>query len=320
MNIPAPIHSTPAAIYAAIEAAGDQSPRLHLGASEIGHHCERWLWLRFRWAVSERFSGRMLRLFRRGQDEEDAMAADMRAAGMEVIQTDDEGRQFRVSLRPHFSGSMDGIIRKGVPEAPNKPHIWECKTTNKKGFDALERAGVKKEKPQHWAQMQIYMGAKDIDRALYVCVCKDDDRIYAERVRFDCEAFDALKARAERIITSDRMLEPVSGDPTWYQCKFCAAHSICHKGEPVREVNCRTCAHVTFDDGVFCERWNAPIPAEVQREGCRSHVMNPYMVPWKFVDGDGVNAVYEIQGERVTNGEGGADSRSLISAEAHHAS
>lgn len=315
MNIPTPINSTPAAIYAAIKAAEDQRPRLHLGASEIGHHCERWLWLKFRWAVSERFSGRMLRLFRRGQNEEDALAADMRAAGMDVVQLDEDGKQFRVRVRPHFSGSMDGIIREGVPEAPHKPHIWECKTANKKGFDSLEKGGVKKERPQHWAQMQVYMGEKGIDRALYVCVCKDDDRIYAERVRFEREASEALKAKAERVITSDRMLEPISSDPTWYQCKFCAAHSICHKSEPVREVNCRTCAHVTFaDEGVTCVRWNAPIPTDVQREGCRSHVMHPYMVPWKFVDGDGVNAVYEIQGERVTNGEGGSDSRRLVDA------
>lgn len=315
MNIPTPIHSTAAAIYAAIEAAEDQGPRLHLGASEIGHYCERWLWLKFRWAVFERFDGRMLRLFRRGQNEEDALAADMRAAGMDVVQLDEDGRQFRVSVRPHFSGSMDGVITEGVPEAPKKPHIWECKTSSKKRFDALEKHGVQKEQPTHWAQMQIYMGQKGIDRALYTCVCKDDDRIYAERVRFDREAFDKLTAKADRIITSDRIPPPISTDPTWYQCRFCKAHPVCHKAEPVRQVNCRTCAHVTFaDDGVTCERWGAVIPKDVQREGCRSHVMHPDMVPWRFVDGDGVNAVYDVDGELVTNGEGGMDSRRLANA------
>ena len=58
-----------AGIVAAIDRAHEakqDGPRQHLGCSVIGHHCERWLWLSFRWAVIEKHSGRLLRLFRRG--------------------------------------------------------------------------------------------------------------------------------------------------------------------------------------------------------------------------------------------------------------
>ena len=66
--IPEDKHGTAALINAAHEAA-QEPPRPHMGCSLIGDPCERKLWLSFRWAVVERFDGRILRLFRRGQHE-----------------------------------------------------------------------------------------------------------------------------------------------------------------------------------------------------------------------------------------------------------
>lgn len=65
--IPQPIHTTPAMIYKAYEDEAESGHRPHLGASLIGHHCERYLWLVFRWAKAKKFAGRMYRLFGTGQ-------------------------------------------------------------------------------------------------------------------------------------------------------------------------------------------------------------------------------------------------------------
>ena len=92
-------------------------PRPHLGCSMLGHHCERWMWLSFRWAVIEQFPGRILRLFRRGQNEEAQIISDLRAIGMVV-----NGTQRRVDFGSHVSGSLDGI-GKGVPSAPKTEHV-----------------------------------------------------------------------------------------------------------------------------------------------------------------------------------------------------
>ena len=82
----------------------------------------------------------------------------------------------------------------------------------------------------HYAQMQCYMLASGIDRALYVAVCKDDDRLHIERVKFDEPHAKALIARGHRIALSERLPEPCAGAaPDWYQCRFCAAHGFCHK-------------------------------------------------------------------------------------------
>lgn len=299
--IPPPKNDIAILIDAAHEAK-EEKPRPHLGASVLGHACDRWIWLNFRWAVRQKFPGRILRLFRRGHAEEASIMRDLDMIGIEFSK-----RQASVDFGSHVSGSADAIIEGGVPEAPTIRHIAEFKTHNKKSFDALEKEGVKKAKPEHWTQMQVYMAGTHIDRALYVAICKDDDRYYTERVKFDKEAAENLIARGKRLALSDRMPPPISKDATWYQCRFCPAHDFCHVSKLTREVNCRTCAHSTAkDDSTWrCERHDADgIPYEYQLQGCESHTLHFDLVPWKAKEGlNEWTFVYEIEGVDVSNGE-----------------
>ena len=276
-------------------------PRAHLGCSGLGHHCDRWIWLSFRWAVIEKFPGRILRLFRRGQLEEDQIISDLKLAGVKI-----GGDQTRVDFGCHVSGSVDGIISSGVPEAPKKQHVAEFKTHSLKSFKSLLKDGVEKSKPMHWAQMQLYMHGLGIDRALYVAVCKDDDTYYFERVKLDEDAAQKLVERGHRLALEDRMPPPISTDPSWYQCKFCPAHDFCHDSHLTKQVNCRTCAHSTAkDDSTFyCERWSDSIPYEHQLTGCHSHVLHPDLVPWPLVQDESTDtvAVYDINGKHIKNG------------------
>ena len=284
-----------------------EPPRPHMGCSQLGHPCDRWLWLSFRWAVQPKFPGRILRLFRRGQLEEATIVSDLRAIGMDVRTGK---QQERVEFGAHVSGSIDAIIEYGVPDAPRTRHVAEFKTHSKKSFDDLEKNCVEKSKPEHFVQMQLYMHGTKIDRALYVAVCKDDDRIYTERLRYDQEVAEKYIARGRRIALSDRMPEPISTDPSWYQCKFCDAHKFCHETKTTENVNCRTCAHSTAKENSTwrCERHDGDdIPVEFQRAGCESHVLHPDLVPWQRKDGlDEWTAVYVIEGQDVANGEGDA--------------
>jgi hypothetical protein len=282
-------------------------PRSHLGASTLGHPCDRWLWLSFRWAVQPSFPGRILRLFRRGREEEVNIINDLRAIGMDVRKV---SSQHRVDFGSHVSGSLDAIIDSGVPEAPKAKHIAEFKTASKKAFDDLVKQGVEKSKPEHYVQMQVYMAGTKIDRALYLTVCKDDDRIHTERVKYDKAVATKAIDRGKCIALADRMPEPISSDPSWYQCKFCDAHDFCHESKITKHVNCRTCAHATAlqDSTWHCARWDAVIPLDTQKEGCESHVLHPDLVPWKRKDGpDEFTAIYEINGVDLANGEGDAN-------------
>jgi len=281
-----------------------EQPRPHLGASMLGHPCDRWLWLSFRWAVVEKFPGRILRLFRRGHNEEAQIIRDLRAIGLDV-RTPSAG-QSRVDFGCHVSGSIDARIESGVPEAKKTPHVAEFKTHSLKSFNDVKAKGVKESKPMHWAQMQLYMLGTELNRALYVAVCKDDDRIYTERVRLDLPFAQKLVERGHRITQSDRMPEPLSTNPTWYECKMCSGHSQCFGSKTTKEVNCRTCAHASAlpDSTWHCARWDDLIPVEAQREGCESHVLHPDMVPWERKESANEwQAVYVVKGKPLANGE-----------------
>jgi len=268
------------AIDAATLRGADQGFRPHLGASLIGKRCERALWYTFRWARAATFSPRILRLFARGQREEDNLSALLRSAGITVHQVDSAtGRQFSFSAcGGHFGGSMDGAC-VGLPEAPKTYHVLEYKTHGKKSFDDLAANGVKKAKPEHWAQMQCYMLWTGMDRALYVAVCKDDDRLHMERIDFDAEAAAKLVEKAQRVIDAPTPPERI-GDATWYECKFCDFAPICH-GTDAPAVNCRTCAHSTPEKTGYwsCARnGNNEVPVSFQREGCDGHRYLPQML------------------------------------------
>jgi len=283
-KLPEPNHTTVAMIYQAYENDAEEGNRPHLGASLIGHSCERFLWLTFRWVDKKKFSGRMLRLFETGQLAEARLTANLRRIGVDVHDVTPDGKQWRVSdLGGHFSGSMDGAA-VGIPEAPKTWHVLEFKTANDKSFTDLVKNKVQKAKPQHYAQMQTYMGYTGMERALYLAVNKNTDELYSERIEFDPVEFAKLKARAERVITANEPPLKISKDPSWYVCKMCDFHEHCH-GEAAPAVNCRTCAHSTPEmDGEG--RWSCAlltgednsIPMSAQRTGCGGHRYIPILL------------------------------------------
>lgn len=291
--IPEPMHTTVARIYESYEQGAEEGLRPHLGASLIGHQCERYLWLTFRWVEAKKFDGRMLRLFKAGQDFEQRIVAELRRIGVEVHDTDPAGNQWRVScLGGHFGGSLDGAAC-GLPEAPKSWSVLEFKTHNAKSFKDLLDKGVREAKPQHHAQMTVYMGLTGIDRAMYIAENKNTSELYAERLEFDPAEFARLKARAERIIRATEPPLRISEDPSWYVCSRCDFNDHCH-GDAAPLVNCRTCAHSTPEldgDG----RWScanqggADLSVDEQRAGCAAHRYIPILLQRFATQTDYVN-------------------------------
>jgi len=204
-----------------------EKPRGYLGASIIGHECERHLWYTFRNCVKPEFSGRLYRLFDRGDVEEERMVKDLRNIGCEVHDVTPDGEQFEVNaFEGHFSGHMDGCAL-GIPEAPKTWHVLEFKTHNAKSFTKLEKDGVKESKPMHYAQMMVYMGLTGMTRAIYIAVNKDTDALYTERIRYNSTEFDKYMAKAERIIFSQDPPERAFNRPDCWGCKFCDSKALC---------------------------------------------------------------------------------------------
>lgn len=282
VNIPEPENSTIKAIVQHYEDHQDDGFRAHLGGSLIGRLCDRALWYTFHWCTTVRHSGQLLRLFQTGHLAEERFVADLRSVGITVFETDPAtGEQFRVSAcNGHFGGSFDGV-GQGFMEAPKTWHLIEMKTHNEKSFNTLVKKGVREAKPEHFAQMQVYMYLADpkLTRAFYIAVNKNTDELYGERVRLDPAIGKACLDRASAIIDSDWPTNKISDDPSWYLCKFCDHHAICH-GQTAPAVNCRTCLHSTpIEDGEWrCARHDMEIPLSVQKNGCDAHLYNPYLL------------------------------------------
>lgn len=297
-----------------------QDTRYHLGCSEVGHHCERYVWLKFRWALDEsknftpsknhRSWGQKLRLFRRGHNEEAVVVEDLERVGCVVTR-----QQERVHVEGHLQGHIDGVIFN-LPDVAGEG-LLEIKTHSLKSFNELERHGVEKSKPQHVAQMQLYMKELGFKWALYAAVCKDDDRYWFELIELDELAAKRHRDRGVRISLSERAPEPIGG-PDWWQCKICPARGMCHEERPTQEVNCRTCAHVTpVSSGEWvCGRTMEKALNEHQEAGCVGHVFNPDLIPWTMHPiGENFHVKLRNGSDSVINGEPSEVKGALTSVE-----
>ena len=284
--LPPPNQPTVDAIYQWHERRQRSGGRGHLGASQIGAPCERALWYGFRWALKVKHAGRLLRLFETGQLAEQRFVAELRAVGVEVHEINpDTGAQFSVSsCRGHFGGSMDGVAL-GLLEAPKTWHVLEFKTHSAKSFAALKKDGVEKSKPEHAAQMQVYMHLAGLERAFYLAVDKNTDELYSERLHHDEAAALRLLAKASRIIDAAEPPGRISEDPAFYLCRWCAYQDICH-GTEFAARTCRTCLHSTpVDQGQWdCARWGKVLTDQEQRDGCGAQKFIPALVPGEQVD------------------------------------
>jgi hypothetical protein len=294
--LPQSTSHTREAIFAAYEADADTGLRPHLGASLIGKPCERALWYDFRWITPARFPGRILRLFETGQLEEARLVRNLRRTGATVLEVDPEtGRQWRVEAHGgHFGGSLDAVAL-GLLEAPKTWHVVEFKTHSAKSFRDLTTKGVAESKPQHWAQMQVYMHLTGLTRALYVAVCKDTDDLHIERVRADRDGAERLLAKAGHVINATRPPARISEDPSWFECRFCDHHELCH-GDAAAAVTCRSCLHATpVEGGWHCARHDQPLGDDQQRQACPRHLYVPDLVPGEVVDAGEDHVIYRMR-------------------------
>lgn len=283
--------------------------RGHLGCSIIGHACDRYIWLTFRWAVPDNFDGRILRLFDTGKREEPRVYEELRAIGVE-LHTEQAGQQIEVRDESgHYGGSVDGV-GLGFPEAPKTWAVLEIKTGNTKSFKHMKDNGVKASKPQHYAQMQAYMGMLKLDRAMYIFVCKETDELWTEWVHKDKEAVALLSARATQTISATAPPARISEDPSNWQCKMCSAYKFCHQGQTA-ENNCRTCCHASPRQGGtwHCELFGNDLSMVEQQLGCDRHLYIPNLIPSATaIDGGEAHITYQDNATGAVFTDGGGKS------------
>jgi len=239
--------------------------RSYLGISGIGEKCYRKLQYDHYWAYTEQHSARMLRLFDTGHHFEDIMIKQLLEVGIVVR---DQQKKI-VSTSGHWKGHIDGLFTYN-----DKEYLIEFKTHNDKSFKDLKKQGVEKSKPGHYDQMQGYMGYLELSGALYMAMNKNDSEYYFESVPFNKERFDDLKRKQFEVIASEELHTRIgTGQPTWFECRFCSARHVCFNKLPI-DANCRTCKNVIISDN---GKWLCAIQdrkdltIDEQKEGCNKY-------------------------------------------------
>lgn len=263
--------------------------------SQVGDDCQRKMWYDFRWASKERMSAESLKRFEDGYHVEDLMAQRLAmVAGVEIVTRDPStGKQFTfLDCDGHAKGKSDGRIT-GIIQAPKKLHVFEAKACAEKKVQEFrkiknelgEKQTLKKWNPTYYGQAQLYMHYENTDRH-YLVVGTPGLRDWDScRTELDPAYVIQLKARMQRIVSSNDPLDKVSEKPDWWKCKCCSMAGVCHGGE-MPERNCRTCTHSTpIENGNWgCERWGCLLTAKEQQEGCPAHKYLPSLVPGQVLE------------------------------------
>ena len=298
---------------AAMHAA--EVPRGHLGMSQIGNPDERTLWLKFRWSLPGVPAPRTLRIFQLGHYVEIELARLLRLIpGVELHTTTEDGGQFSFKLLGgHFAGSMDGAIH-GIPEAPKTWHVWEAKSASGKRFAQLVKDGVQKWSHEYYAQLQCYMGATGMERALFTAYNKDDSSLHIERIEREPMFWEAMQEKARRIIQQPDMPASSWRDRTWYEAKFMSEHAqAVYWGDRLPAPSCRNCRFVeaVTDRLETGARWHCHLLRDdrsliEQRVGCEAHQYMPTFIAQfaklEHLPDDGDAVIYSIDGELFANG------------------
>ena len=196
-------------VYEACSRRNAREPRrLYLGMSSIGAACELQTWLRYNGMGETEVDGRVARIFDMGHSVEARVIADLMEAGYQI-----DGRQLEFEdFDGRFKGHCDGVIF-GITK---EPHILEIKSANDSSFKRFQARGLDS-KPAYAAQVQCYMGYSGLKRALFLVENKNNQELYAERVHFNPKAFEAIRAKAWRILNAVNPPGGASGG----DCYFC---------------------------------------------------------------------------------------------------
>jgi len=269
------------AVAAAVELAQSSVGRGYLGASEIGNECPRRLWYGFRDYSNVWFDVDTLYRFEDGHISEDTQAARLKMVC--ELETHDpvSGKQFGfAAVDGHFRGHCDGLIWKGLVEAPATPHVWEAKACGEAVYKKLLK--LKQDHPEkdvleqwnrvYWAQAQLYMHEFKMKRHYLTASTPGARQWTSVRTDYDEKAALFYLERAERIIASNNPPPRIAQNPSDFRCKWCSHTDVCFKEEP-GQVGCRTCRHsYAGAKGTWvCELHSKVLDRDAQIDACGDH-------------------------------------------------
>lgn len=207
-------------------------PRAYLGGSRLGEECARKLQYEYEGAPGAPLSARLHNIFAIGHAGEDSIAAllkkifDLRTHKANKSQFGFETAGGRIK------GHIDGVICGGPEEFGPYPYLWENKWVGAKYFTALQKNGVRAERPVYAGQLATYQAYLDLtdNPALFSFGNRDTGEIAFERVPFDPKLAQECTDRGVQVIQAtekgERLPRPYASSD-FFKCKFCDFREAC---------------------------------------------------------------------------------------------
>lgn len=242
-----------------------QRPVNSISASQWSD-CDRALWLTLRRASSRWLEPQTLRTFNIGHALEECLVDWLETTGVKVGMRE-------AALKNSYGTSLGHI--DGIAVMPDGEFmLLEMKTANNRRFKDWLKTGVP---DNYFAQVQLYMHhsaqlsskGNQLTKALFLVVNKDTSELHTEVVNYERAWAGLQTERIEGLIATDAYPEPNRS----YKCRFCDHRPVC-EGEILPQIDCRTCAHVSVNDGVF----TCPHSNDGCETPCERHIMHPQMM------------------------------------------
>jgi hypothetical protein len=198
----------------------DTAVRDYIGASSIGHPCERKIWYGYKTTPGLPTEPQMQRTFDIGHKLEGLIKEYLVAAGYWV--KDALGSFYDEDI-PEIQGHCDGVI-----VINNQSYILEIKTARDSSFNVFVKGGLRKWYPIYYTQVQTYMGMSGIHGAFVLAINKDTSKLHDEYVAFDAQHYEEVKMKAKRILTYDEPPPKINNNPCFFTCRMCAYRELCH--------------------------------------------------------------------------------------------
>ena len=212
-----------------------REPRKYIGASILGHECDRRIWLDWKGIVDkqqfaeEEKQGQKFEIFHRGNEEEEIFIKKLLDAGYTV-----KDRQAAFS---EYDGKLQGHCDGIIVDPEGHEYLFEFKTMMETSFRKAVKDGLKKTHPHYVTQIQLYMWFLNfnpeagIKKALIVCQNKNRDyERHYEIHMIDPQHVIATLSKLERILSYEDQMPGLLCAPDYpsYICKMCDYFKFCY--------------------------------------------------------------------------------------------
>lgn len=254
-------------------------------SASMWSECDRKMWLSLRRASPQWVEPKTQRTFDIGHALEECIVKWLETSGVKV--------GMRESALKNSYGTSLGHI-DGIAVLPDGYQLLEMKTANDRRFKDWLKNGVP---DNYFAQVQLYMhhspqlskSGNQLTKALFVVINKNTSELHTEEVHYEKPYASLQTERIEGLIASDAYPQP---EPS-FKCRFCDHQDVC-EGKVLPEIDCRTCANVSVNNGVF--------ECAYSHDGCETpcerHIMHPQLMEgmgFKMIDVDGSVPLVEYE-------------------------